>query len=155
MDRLEVIREIVDKKLNKIHDNENRKYAYLHLYGVCYFASMLAVKQNINVEYCSVAAMLHDIAYYVNNCGQQEHALKSSLAAKDILESTNIFNKEEIQLLTTMIAKHSDKLQKDNNVYIEVLKNADVLAHYFYNVNIPIPENDKVRLFYLLEGITS
>lgn len=153
MDRLEEIRIIVDQHIAKMAEENDRKFAYIHLYGVSQFATMLAIKRNINSEICAIAAMLHDIAMYAFNCGRNKHAEKSADYAKELLEQTGSFQEEEIKLIVYAISVHSNKLSKQDGVYAETLKDADVLSHYFYNPNIPISERDRVRLYYLLEMI--
>lgn len=155
MDRLEAIRVIVDRLINKMQTEDDRKFAYLHLYGTSQFAAMLAINKRIHVELCSIAAMLHDISMYTENSGHKHHAEKSAVIAKQILEECNMFTEEEITIIVNAIAKHSDKLSKSDGIYAEILKDADVLTHYLYNPQIPVPEKDKVRLFYLLEYIKS
>lgn len=155
MDRLEAIRVVVDRMIVGMQNEEDRKFAYLHLYGTSQFAAMLAINKNINTELCAVAAMLHDISLYAVNSGHKDHAEKSAHIAKEILEESELFEEDEIKLICHAIAKHSDKLTKNDGIYAEILKDADVLTHYLYNPQIPIPEKDKVRLFYLLEYIKS
>lgn len=155
MDRLEAIRVVVDRFIMKMQAEDDRKFAYLHLYGTSQFAAMLAINKNINTELCAVAAMLHDISMYIDNSGHKEHAERSAAIAKDILEESALFTEEECKIICNAIAKHSDKLTKNDGIYAEILKDADVLTHYLYNPQIPVPEKDKVRLFYLLEYIKS
>lgn len=155
MDRLEAIRVIVDRMIMKMQKEDERKFAYLHLYGTSQFAAMLAINKKINIELCAVAAMLHDISLYASNCGHKEHAEKSATIAKEVLEESKLFSEEEVKIICHAIAKHSDKLTKSDGIYAEILKDADVLTHYLYNPQIPVPEKDKVRLFYLLEYIKS
>lgn len=153
MDRLELVRVEVDRLISKLQNEEDRKFAYLHLYGVAQFAAMLAINKNVSTEICGIAAMLHDISMYALNSGRKNHADKSAEYAKELLENLKVFKEEEILIITNAISKHSNKLSKSDGIYAEILKDADVLAHYLYNTQIPVPEGDKVRLFYLLEYV--
>lgn len=153
MDRLELVRMEVDQLISKLQNEEDRKFAYLHLYGVSQFATMLAINKKANVELCAIGAMLHDISMYALNSGRKNHAEKSAEFANKLLNRLQLFKEDEILIITNAISKHSNKLSKDDGIYAEILKDADVLAHYLYNPQIPITENDKVRLFYLLEYI--
>lgn len=153
MDRLEEVRSIVDAQIAKMAQETDRKFAYIHLYGTSQFATMLAIKRKIQPELCAIAAMLHDIALYTLNCGRSAHAEKSADTAEQILEQMEAFSEEERQIITHAIRVHSQKLSKQDGIYAETLKDADVLSHYFYNPNIPIGERDRVRLYYLLEMI--
>ena len=47
-------------------DAEERRCAYLHLYGVAQACAMLALKRNENAELAIIAGMLHDIYSYTN-----------------------------------------------------------------------------------------
>lgn len=151
MDRLEYVRMKVDRIVSTMPSEEDRKFAYLHLYGVSQCAIMLAINQHIDHELCGIAGMLHDISIYQDD-KHKDHAVRSSEFARQLLLETDLFSEEEINIVVKMIACHSNKLSKDS-VYDEVLKDSDVLQHYLYNPNVPIPEREKVRLFYLLEYI--
>lgn len=153
MDRLEYIRGIVDKEIASLQSEDDRKFAYVHTYGVAQAAAMLAIVRKVDVELACIAAMLHDISIYALNCAHSKHALKSSVYAKTILEESKLFKEEEITILTNVIAVHSDKMKRDDGKVSELLKDADVLQHYLYNVNIPLSQRDNYRLFYLLEAL--
>lgn len=151
MDRLEYIRTKTDRILQQMIDQDSSRLAYIHLYGVSQMSAILAKRRQLNVELCCIAAMLHDISQYETGVYLQ-HAQQSALRAKEILEATKEFDEEEINIIISMITSHSDKQTKHGD-YEELLKDSDVLAHYFYNVHVPINEKDKVRLFYLLEEL--
>lgn len=153
MDRLELIKSRVDALLDAIQNKDTRKLAYLHLYSTSQFATMLAINKKLNIELCAIAAILHDISLYAFNSGHLNHASESGKIARDIVEESALFTDEEVEIIVHAIEKHSNKQCKLDGLYAEVLKDADVLSHYLYNVNIPIPEQDKVRLYYLLEYI--
>lgn len=153
MDRLELIRTKVDAEIAKIQKEETRKFAYIHTYGVAQAAALLATIKNADVELACIAAMLHDIALYAENCPHAQHALRSSLYAEKLLKETGAFNEEEIQIIRNVIAVHSDKMNRHDGTISEIIKDADVLQHYLYNVNIKLSEKDNYRLFYLLEAL--
>ena len=153
MDRLELVREQVDRIIATLQKEELRKFAYIHTYGVAQAAAMLAKTRELDVEISCVAAMLHDIALYACNCPHKEHAQKSAVYARTLLQELHAFTEEEIQLIVNVISVHSDKLVRHDGPYSEMLKDADVLQHYLYNVNIELSERDNVRLFYLLEDL--
>ena len=153
MDRLELVREQVDRIISKIQSEDERKFAYIHSYGVAQAAALFASIRKLNVEICCIAAMLHDISLYALNCPHRVHAKKSAEYAKELLENMNVFTKDEIGVITYMISVHSDKLTRHDGAMAELLKDADVFQHYLYNPKIELSEKEKVRLFYLLEGI--
>lgn len=153
MDRLELIREQTDAVIQKLVKEEERKFAYIHTYGVAQAAAMLATLRKLDVELCCIAAMLHDIALYAQNCPHLGHAQRSAEYAKLLLEKMEVFSEEEIRILTHVISVHSDKMNRHDGPISELLKDADVLQHYLYNPKIELSEKDKVRLFYLLEDL--
>lgn len=153
MDRLELIRIETDKIIQKLANEENRKFAYLHSYGVSQCAIYLATVRKLDVELAGVAGMLHDIAIYAENCPHKDHAQRSAVLAKSILEESKLFKEDEIIAITSAIATHSDKMSRTDSRFAEMLKDSDVLQHYLYNPNIELQEKDRYRLYYLLEDL--
>lgn len=153
MDRLESIREIVDHIISKIQDQTTRKFAYIHTYGVSQNCALLALRRHVDIELACIAGMLHDIAVYANNCPYSVHAKQSAILAKEILEKSDVFEPDEILIITNAIALHSNKMEKDGGKLSELLKDADVLQHHLYNTNIEPSAKDKYRLFYILEEL--
>lgn len=149
MDRLEKIREMVNGILASNTNLDERHCGFVHLYGVSSISSFLALKRGINPELCSVAGMLHDIVTYKTG-NSLEHSKLGSIEARKILNEAKCFNEEEINIICKAIYNHSDK-HKIDDVYDEVLKDADVLQHYLYNTNFKISEKDKNRLSILLK----
>lgn len=148
-----MIRMKVDKIISKLANEETRKFAYLHSYGVSQCAIYLSIVRGLDIELAGIAGMLHDIAVYAENCAHKVHANRSAVIAKDILEESKAFNEEEIIAITNAIALHSDKLTRTDTRFAEMLKDADVLQHYLYNPNMPMQDREKYRLFYLLEDL--
>ena len=140
MDRLEQIRIKADAIIEQMASSEERKLAYVHLYGTSMFAGILANLRHLDGEICQIMAMLHDLAVYAE-------------LAEQLLKKESSFTAAQIQLITHAIAVHSDKQLKDDSPYAELLKDADVLAHYFYNPQIPIHDREQVRLYYVLEEL--
>ena len=127
MDRLELIRIETDKIIQKLANEENRKFAYLHSYGVSQCAIYLATVRKLDVELAGLA--------------------------KSILEESKLFKEDEIIAITSAIATHSDKMSRTDSRFAEMLKDSDVLQHYLYNPNIELQEKDRYRLYYLLEDL--
>ncbi len=131
MNRIEQVREVVDSILGDIINEEERRYAYIHLYGVAQAAALIAKKRNENLELSIIAAMLHDI-YSYKNMDAANHAHKGAVIAKEILTELKIFSGEEIALIYSAIYNHSDK-DMIGETFDEILKDADVMQHVFYN----------------------
>ena len=151
MDRLEYVRGFVDREINNLRNDDLKKFAYIHTYGVAQIATMLAMARDADVELATIAAMLHDVSLYAENCPHAVHAKKSADYARRLLTESTLFTEDEITIVCNVIAAHSDKLTRSDGKISEILKDADVLQHYLYNVNIPPNDKDKVRLYYLLE----
>jgi uncharacterized protein len=151
MNRLEEIRKLVDNILMKQSDFEERRCGCVHLYGVSATCGLLALKRGLNVELCEIAGMLHDISSYKTGC-YVDHARLSSIEAREILNETDYFSNEEIDIICSAILSHSNK-QDIDNPYNEILKDADVLQHYLYNTSFPIKKNEMDRMNVLFEEL--
>ena len=128
--RLEKLRNEIDK-LILTGDSQNIRIYISHMYGVARFCTLLALKRNMNVELATTCGMLHDI-HYMTGGSTDNHAIKGAEQAKTILEKLDLYNNDEIKIITTAISKHSDK-STVNEPYDELLKDADVMDHCLYN----------------------
>lgn len=143
MDRVEVVRKIIDEILLNMTDHEERRCAYLHLYGVSQACALLSIKRKENVELAVIAGMLHDIYSYAN-MDSQDHAHKGAVMARNILDSLNTFSEEEKNLICTAIYNHSDKSIVHDSLD-EILKDADVMQHVLYNPLLDIKHHEQKR----------
>ncbi|MGN1031245.1 MAG: HD domain-containing protein [Butyricicoccaceae bacterium] len=143
MDRIEIVREYVDGVLSRLPDALDRRYAYLHIYGVAQACSLIAMRRKENVELAVIAGMLHDI-YRYTAMEAYEHAHKGAEMARGILKDLGIFQEEEIEVICSAIYYHSSKREKHGS-FDEVLKDADVMQHCLYNPLVPAVRNDWVR----------
>ncbi|MBQ7944780.1 MAG: HD domain-containing protein [Lachnospiraceae bacterium] len=149
MNRIERVREVVDDMILDIKDNEERRCAYVHLYGVSQACGLLAMKRGENVELAIIAGMLHDISTYAT-MSSEDHAHKGADMARDILKELNIFSKDEIEAVCTAIYHHSDK-ELEHGPLDEILKDADVMQHVLYNPLVEVKANEQERFCSLLE----
>ena len=143
MNRIEKVREVVDSIFLGMTDDEERRCAYIHLYGVAQTGALIAIKRKENVELPIIAAMLHDI-YTYKNMNPIDHAHKGAVMAKEILEELKIFSCEEIDLICKAIYNHSDK-EDIHGTLDEILKDADVMQHIFYNPLFEIKAHELER----------
>ena len=141
--RLEMLRKEIDILVFKGAKSENIRMYISHMYGVALFCTLLAKKRNMNVELSTTCGMLHDI-HYMTGGVSKNHALKGAEQAEGILKALNVYNEDEIKIITSAISKHSDK-KTVHEPYDELLKDADVMDHCFYNADFPIAEWEKVR----------
>lgn len=149
MNRIEKVREAVDEIVLNMSDLEERRCAYLHLYGVSQACALLALKRKENVELATIAGMLHDIYSYVK-MNSQDHAHKGTEMARDILDSLDIFTEDEKELICTAIYNHSDK-SMIHSWFDEILKDADVMQHVLYNPLFNVKEHEQKRFDLLKE----
>lgn len=124
-------------------DEDKRRAAYIHLYGVSQGAVLIAKKRGLNVEIAQVCGLLHDFATY--KTGEiSDHAHKGAALVAPLLEKTQLFCQGEINLITTAVYNHSDK-DKIGGEYDELLKDADILQHIFYNISLPVRDYEQER----------
>lgn len=151
MDRIEAVREVVDEILLHMTDHEERRCAYVHLYGVAQACALLAKKRDENAELAVIAGMLHDIYSYAA-MDTNDHAHKSAEMAREIMMSVKSFAVDEIDLICTAIYNHSDK-EIVNGVLDEILKDADVMQHVLYQPLHPVKGSKQSRFDGLVEEL--
>jgi HD superfamily phosphodiesterase len=145
--RLEQLRNEVDR-LIMIHQPNNVRYFVNHLYGVSEYCALLALRRGLDPEIAATSGMLHDI-YQVTRGTTEEHAVKGAKVAEKILKSMKAYNNAEIAVITTAISRHSKK-RKFHEPYDELLKDADVMSHCFYNTGFQLIDKDVDRYEKLL-----
>ncbi|QUH21235.1 HD domain-containing protein [Alkaliphilus sp. B6464] len=143
MNRIEILRQYIDNILLNISGVEERRCAYVHLYGVAQFCALIALKRGKNVELATMAGMLHDIYSYAK-MDTKDHAHKGAVLAKEILTSLQITNEDETKIICDAIYTHSEKglVHPDFN---EILIDADVLQHCLYNPMFEVMSHEKNR----------
>ena len=132
--RIDLVRKVLDDDLKQIKDEEIKRCAYVHLYGVGQAAAFLSMKRGYDrntAELAEVAGMLHDYAKYVYD-EEEKHAEKSSECVREILTKISEFSNEEVNLICKAIFLHSNKKEIDD-AFDEILKDADEMQHYFRN----------------------
>lgn len=143
MNRIEILRKYIDEILLNMTDVEERRCAYLHLYGVAQFCTLIASKRRENVELAAMSGMLHDIYSYAK-MDTKDHAHKGAALAREILTSLQITNNDETKIICDAIYTHSDKEIVHSN-FNEVLKDTDVFQHCLYNPMLEIVPKERSR----------
>ena len=143
MNRLEQVREYVNDVLLRVPDPDFRVCGYSHLYGVSLMCVLIANKRGENVELAAIAGMLHDI-YTFTAMDSKGHARKGAVMAREILTSMGIFVEDEIEMICGAIHNHGGKESK-HSPFDEVLIDADVLQHCFYDPQFGVFEREKER----------
>ena len=144
MDRLELVRQVVDDIVRRQADREESRCGFVHLYGVSAVCVQLALKRRLDPQLCAVAGMLHDIWIYQTG-DLRDHARLSALEAARIMQETGAFAEDEIAVVCDAIAHHSAKNQIDGEL-AELLKDADVFQHHIYNPALGAVAHDDRRL---------
>lgn len=140
--RLEVLRRIIDEKIHALPPDRSQ-YFFTHLYGVCDFATLLAVRRNLDPEIAAACGMLHDI-YPLTTGSYEQHGPRGAELARQLLLEMGAFTAEEIDVITTAISRHSHK-GAVHEPYDEILKDADVLHHRLYNTRLPVNAGEEER----------
>ncbi|MFI3325219.1 MAG: HD domain-containing protein [Clostridia bacterium] len=143
MNRIEEVRKYVDQVIFNIPNNEEKRAAYIHLYGVSQVCTLIAMKRNEDVELATIAGMLHDI-YIYSTLDSTNHAHKGSVIAKEILQKLSLFTEKEIEQICSAIYNHSSKGIKHSS-FDEVLIDADVMQHCIYNPFFEVSPHEKDR----------
>lgn len=143
MNRIQRVRSLVDDILLRIEDDEERRCAYVHLYGVSMACSLLAQKRKLNVELAVIAGMLHDI-YSYSRMDPEDHAHKGAEMVSEILNSMDIFTEKEKNLICSAIWNHSDK-SSVHDPLSEILKDADVMQHGLYSPLSDVKKHEQQR----------
>ncbi|WP_061994580.1 HD domain-containing protein [Clostridium sp. ATCC 25772] len=143
MNRIEVLRKYIDEIILNMTDVEERRCAYMHLYGVAQSCTLIALKRGENAELATMAGMLHDIYSYAK-MDAKEHAHKGSILAREILQTLRITNDNETKIICDAVYNHSEK-EMIHSQFDEILKDADVFQHCLYNPMFEIKSHEKNR----------
>ena len=143
MNRIEILRKYLDEIILNMIDVEERRCAYVHLYGVAQFCTLIALKRGENAELATMAGMLHDIYSYAK-MDTKDHAHKGATLAREILTLLQITNDNETKMICEAIYNHSEK-EGIHSDFSEVLKDADVFQHCLYNPMFEIKAHEKDR----------
>ncbi len=128
MIRYEIIKNEVYQIFNQYASKSEKQTGLEHLISVTAIIQYLAQKRQLDIELASIIAILHDIATYKYH-SSFDHANRSSMIAHELLQASNQFERNEIILITTAIKNHSHK-ERIDDLYSELIKDADLLVQY-------------------------
>lgn len=155
--RLDQARKIIDDIIKSIENEEDKRGAYVHLYGVGLMASLLALKRGYGreiAEMAEVAGMLHDLLTYVDRSEDtDDHAHKCAVYAREnVLSKLDCFSEEEKVILYNGIYNHSDKSVK-GFYFDELIKDADAVQHSLRN---PMEDHffNQKRIWQVIQELT-
>ena len=115
-----------------------------HMNAVSSFAVMIAEKRGLDPELAAMIGQLHDIHSLLMGSTEQ-HAKYGSELAREILTDMDLVDEEEMDIICTAIKNHSKK-RSVHDEYSELVKDADVLSHYYHDGMCPAIEKDRARL---------
>lgn len=135
--RLDEARGLIDPIIKSIRDEESKRGAFVHLYGVGLLASLLALRRGFSretAEMAEIAGMLHDLLTYVDReTDGEDHAHACADYAKEmVLDKLTCFSDSEKETIYRGIYRHSDKQVKDGP-FDELIKDADAAQHALRN----------------------
>lgn len=130
-ERYEIVKNYVYNKLTAIESIRHRNEGIRHITAVSQYAVLLASMRGENAELAGIAGLFHDLYAYVTGI-RKNHAQGGAHLAKEWLDNSDLFTKEEKEAIIGAVYFHSEKgvqhLPLD-----EVLKDADVLDHILMN----------------------
>jgi uncharacterized protein len=131
MDRLKRLRSEINVLLFAQKDAELQAAGWTHLYAVSQNAELIALRRGLAADLCAAAGLLHDI--YTYRTGKEaDHARLGAAEAPEILDRAGEWPQGDIETISGMIARHSDKQAVDGPLD-ECLKDADVFSHWLYD----------------------
>ena len=135
--KLDSARKLIDDIIKGIKDEEDKRTAYVHLYGVGLMASLIAIKRGYSreiAEMAEIAGMLHDLLTYVDrSTDTMDHANTcADFAKENVLDHLDCYTDEEKQIIYNGIYNHSDKNVK-GFYFDEIIKDADAVQHALRN----------------------
>jgi len=116
---LDDARKIIDDIIKNISDEENKRCAYVHLYGTGLMASIIALKRGYDrktAELAEISGMLHDLLCYVDESkdGVEHASLCAEYAKENVLSKMESLTTEEKEMIYNAIYNHSNKKEKAN-----------------------------------------
>lgn len=107
--------------------SEDSTFERKHLSDVAYFAEKLAVERKLNPNLALIIAYGHDLGRIKNGVYGKGHSAESEKIVSAILETSD-FEIENRKIIGDAIRHHNQK-SKIQDVYSELIKDADALAH--------------------------
>lgn len=143
MNRYETLKNIFYKSIEEKSHGMYKKEAYFHSLKVSAICQYLALQLDLDIELAGIIGLYHDYSTYINQTSF-DHATHSSLLIKEILTQLQ-WSHESIEVIVAAIKNHSHK-ERIDDVYSELIKNADVLAQYLEEPNKQFNEDYQKRL---------
>ena len=133
----ELFYESIERECHGIY----KQKALFHSLQVCALCQKLALEQGLDVTLAMIIGLFHDYAQFIHHTSF-DHASRSAQMLRPYL---NEFSPEDIHIIITAIQNHSHK-ERIDDAYSEIVKDADILAQYFYEPDIVFDDIHQKRL---------
>lgn len=141
MNRYETLKDYFFTHIDEHCHGIYKQKALLHSIQVSALCQKLALEQHLDVELAGIIGLFHDYIQFTQHSSFQ-HGQRCSEWISSILSE---FQDDEKAIIQQAIARHSEK-DKVDDVYSEILKDADVLAQYFAETDIVLSDEGQKRL---------
>jgi hypothetical protein len=135
MNRIKSVQVYINGIFDNIPDPSVRRAAYVHSYSVAGCCALLAGKRGLDMELATVIGLLHDIYTYKTGVSFL-HSYNGAEMVRVVFkrELKDLFSESEQAIIKSAIYHHSDK-DYIHDEYDELIKDADALQHYLYDVS--------------------
>lgn len=124
MDKLNVLRALMNERIAAADDPAYIAYYYDHLYGVSTCAMLLARRRGLDAQLAGAMGLVHDIWTLTTGDAHKHGEKGAPLAHALVLEAG--YTIEEADTVADALRHHSDKADL-HGPYAELLKDADTL----------------------------
>jgi len=127
-----VVNRILSSKVSDENREESKTFELKHINSCIQITRLLAMKRNLDRDLATTIAALHNLAV-LDTGSYKEHAIKSGELAKELLTD---YNDEEKEIIINAIKSYSDKQIYSEDVYTELIKDADTLDCCLYDETV-------------------
>ena len=141
MNRYETLKDYFFVHIDEHCHGMYKQKALLHSIQVSALCQKLALEQHLDIELAGIMGLFHDYIQFTHHSSFQ-HGPRCGEWISSIL---NEFQDDEKMIIQQAIARHSEK-NKIDDVYSEILNDADVLAQYFAEPDMIMSDTNQKRL---------
>ena len=136
MNQISAVQAYVNGIFEAMEDPQERRAAHIHLFSVAQHCALLAAKRGLDAELATAIGLLHDVYSYRTGVLNDLHGPNGAEMVRVAFkrELSGVFTEEEQILIRSALYHHSDKAHV-HDAYDEVLKDADLMNHWLYDVS--------------------
>lgn len=143
MNRYEQLKELFYQTIEEKCFGIYKQKAYFHSIQVCTLCQIYAKERHLDIELASIIGLFHDYSQFINHSSFNHAVISSEMTARILNDYT--FTDEEKNIIVTAIRLHSDK-HKIDDVYSELIKDADIMAKYYEDPQFVFKEIENKRI---------